>query len=108
MWEANHVWLIFLVVLLFTCFPAAYAAGERRALLAAPLWLLIGIVLRGAAYVFRAYAAGQRRDARRLGPRLRRVERADADPAGMCLGALSTGDPCWYDPFRSRPACSRC
>src|SRR5687767_4158459 len=25
-WEANHVWLIFVVVILFTCFPRGYAA----------------------------------------------------------------------------------
>ncbi|HEU5447784.1 MAG TPA: cytochrome d ubiquinol oxidase subunit II, partial [Acidimicrobiia bacterium] len=53
-WEANHVWLIFLIVLLFTCFPAAYAAASIA--LFWPLHLvLIGIVLRGTAYVFRAY-----------------------------------------------------
>jgi cytochrome d ubiquinol oxidase subunit II len=30
-WEANHVWLIFLIVLLFTCFPSAYAAATAGA-----------------------------------------------------------------------------
>ena len=50
-WEANHVWLIFLVVLLFTCFPAAYA--QASVALFWPLHaVLIGIVLRGAAFVF--------------------------------------------------------
>ena len=52
-WEANHVWLIFLIVLLFTCFPVVYAAISTA--LFWPLHLvLIGIVLRGSAFVFRA------------------------------------------------------
>ena len=53
-WEANHVWLIFLIVLLFTCFPNAYAAASVA--LFWPLHLiLLGITLRGASFVFRAY-----------------------------------------------------
>jgi cytochrome bd ubiquinol oxidase subunit II len=56
-WEANHVWLIFLVVVLFAGFPAAYAEIGRGLFL--PLHLaLVGITLRGAAFVFRAYAPG--------------------------------------------------
>jgi len=53
-WEANHVWLILVVVLLFTCFPAAFA---RLAIgLHIPLSLmLIGIVLRGSAFSFRSH-----------------------------------------------------
>ncbi len=54
-WEANHVWLIFLLVLLFTCFPKAYAALATNLLIPFHLALL-GIMLRGAAFVFRAYA----------------------------------------------------
>jgi cytochrome d ubiquinol oxidase subunit II len=53
-WEANHVWLIFLVVILFAAFPRAYAEIGRG--LFVPLHLaLVGITLRGAAFVFRAY-----------------------------------------------------
>ncbi len=55
-WEANHVWLILIVVLLFTCFPEAFAALST--VLHIPLTLLlIGIVLRGSAFTFRAYDA---------------------------------------------------
>lgn len=55
-WEANHVWLILIVVLLFTCFPEAFAA--LTTVLHIPLTLLlIGIVLRGSAFTFRAYDA---------------------------------------------------
>jgi cytochrome d ubiquinol oxidase subunit II len=53
-WEANHVWLIVVVVLLFVCFPPAFAAIMTA--LHIPLTLmLIGVVLRGSAFVFRAY-----------------------------------------------------
>jgi len=56
-WEANHVWLILAIVLLFTCFPRAFA---RIAIaLHIPLTLmLIGIVLRGSAFVFQIYGGG--------------------------------------------------
>lgn len=54
-WEANHVWLIFLLVVLFTCFPKAYAALATKLMIPFHLALL-GIMLRGAAFVFRAYA----------------------------------------------------
>jgi cytochrome d ubiquinol oxidase subunit II len=53
-WEANHVWLIFVVVFLFTCFPRGYAAMVTA--LFVPFHLaLFGIMLRGAAFVFRGY-----------------------------------------------------
>ena len=53
-WEANHVWLILAVVLLFTGFPSAFAAMSIDLFL--PLFaLLAGIVLRGAAFTFRTY-----------------------------------------------------
>src|SRR5437870_12958917 len=54
-WEANHVWLIIVVVLLFTCFPAAFAAIMTA--LHVPLTIvLLGIVARGASFVFRSYS----------------------------------------------------
>src|SRR5206468_11118218 len=53
-WEANHVWLILAIVLLFTCFPPAFA--RLGTLLHIPLSLvLIGIVLRGSACTFWRY-----------------------------------------------------
>src|SRR4029434_10657947 len=52
-WEANHVWLIVVVVVLFTGFPAAFSM--LATVLHIPLTiLLIGIVLRGSAFVFRS------------------------------------------------------
>jgi cytochrome bd ubiquinol oxidase subunit II len=53
-WEANHVWLIFMITGLFTAFPIAFAVLGTELYL--PLTLaLVGIVLRGAAFVFRAH-----------------------------------------------------
>ncbi len=54
-WEANHVWLIFLIVGLFTGFPLAFSVLSIA--LFVPFTLaLIGIVLRGAAFVFHLHA----------------------------------------------------
>ena len=62
-WEANHVWLILLVVVLFTAFPPAFATIATA--LNIPLTLmLIGIVLRGTAFTFRTYDV-QRDDVQR-------------------------------------------
>ena len=51
-WEANHVWLIFILVVLWTAFPEAFAAIMST--LYVPLSLAaLGIVLRGAGFAFR-------------------------------------------------------
>jgi cytochrome d ubiquinol oxidase subunit II len=51
-WEANHVWLIFCFVLLWTGFPEAYASITLT--LFVPLTLAaFGIVLRGSSFAFR-------------------------------------------------------
>jgi cytochrome bd ubiquinol oxidase subunit II len=51
-WEANHVWLVFDLVIFWTAFPHAFAAVMSA--LALPLWLAVGgIVLRGAGFAFR-------------------------------------------------------
>jgi cytochrome d ubiquinol oxidase subunit II len=53
-WESNHVWLIFLVVGLFSGFPTPFSI--LVIVLFIPLTLaLIGVVLRGAAFVFRTH-----------------------------------------------------
>lgn len=57
-WEANHVWLIVLIVLLFSAFPKAFAAVSIA--LHIPLVImLIGIVLRGSAFAFRSHEAAK-------------------------------------------------
>ena len=51
-WEANHVWLVFDLVIFWTAFPHAFAAVMTAAAL--PIWLAAaGIVLRGAGFAFR-------------------------------------------------------
>jgi cytochrome d ubiquinol oxidase subunit II len=51
-WEANHVWLIFIFVILWTSFPEAYASITLT--LFVPLAIAaLGIVLRGASFAFR-------------------------------------------------------
>src|SRR6266849_1135054 len=55
-WEANHVWLILVIVVLFTAFPPAFAT-IMTALHIPMTAILIGIVLRGSAFVFRKYDA---------------------------------------------------
>jgi cytochrome d ubiquinol oxidase subunit II len=54
-WEANHVWLIFVIVLVFTIFPPVFAALSIALYIPFSLALL-GIVFRGAAFIFRAPA----------------------------------------------------
>jgi cytochrome bd ubiquinol oxidase subunit II len=64
-WETNHVWLIFLVTGLFSAFPSAF--GALCIVLFIPLTLaLIGIVLRGAAFVFRTHGLRSGRPAIRI------------------------------------------
>src|SRR5205823_5563773 len=84
-WEANHVWLILIVVLLFTGFPPAFAAASIA--LHVPLTLmLLGIVLRGSAWAFRRYG-------RRALTRWSRVFAISSAVTpvflGMCLGAVT-------------------
>lgn len=55
-WEANHVWLILAVVILFTGFPKAYSALSVTFHIPLTL-MLLGIVLRGCAFTFRHYDA---------------------------------------------------
>ncbi|RMD62246.1 MAG: cytochrome d ubiquinol oxidase subunit II, partial [Planctomycetota bacterium] len=54
-WEANHVWMIVVIVCMFTGFPRAFAA-IGVALHVPLLLMLVGMVFRGSAFVFSAYA----------------------------------------------------
>jgi cytochrome bd ubiquinol oxidase subunit II len=56
-WEANHVWLIFCLVVLWTGFPEAFAAVMTTLFI--PLTLaVVGIVLRGSGFALRKPARG--------------------------------------------------
>jgi cytochrome bd ubiquinol oxidase subunit II len=55
-WEANHVWLIFVLVVLWTAFPEAF--GSIMSTLSIPLFVAaLGIVLRGGAFALKGEAA---------------------------------------------------
>lgn len=54
-WEANHVWLIYVLVMWWTGFPESFAAAMTTLILPL-LFALFGIVLRGASFAFRKYA----------------------------------------------------
>jgi cytochrome bd ubiquinol oxidase subunit II len=52
-WETNHVWLVFILVVCWTAYPEAF--GSLMSTLAVPLFIAaIGIILRGTAYALRA------------------------------------------------------
>jgi len=62
-WEANHVWLIFVLVIFWTAYPVAF--GSVMSTLSLPLFVAaVGIVLRGLAYAMRAGARTDREVAR--------------------------------------------
>jgi cytochrome d ubiquinol oxidase subunit II len=64
-WEANHVWLIFVLVMVWTAFPVAF--GSLFSTLSIPLFLAaIGIIFRGTAFALRGHAATIR-EARAIG-----------------------------------------
>jgi cytochrome d ubiquinol oxidase subunit II len=61
-WEANHVWLIFVLTVFWTAYPKAF--GSIASTLAVPLFIAtIGIIFRGAAYALRAGASNARESA---------------------------------------------
>ncbi len=90
-WEANHVWLILVVVLLFTAFPSAFQA--LAIVLHIPLTImLVGIVLRGSAFVFRSYGSRSARQRRRWGLTFAIASVVTPIVLGMAIGALVSGD----------------
>jgi cytochrome d ubiquinol oxidase subunit II len=94
-WEANHVWLIVAVTILFTAFPSAYALITTG--LHIPLTLmLIGIVLRGTAFAVRTHDITARLDGTSSTPAIWRYLFAGSSvitPAllGISLGAIASG-----------------
>ena len=89
-WEANNVWLVLVIVVLFTGFPSAFAA-ILTALFVPMCLILIGIVLRGSAFAFRSQLP-------RRGPTEMLLTRAFAVGSiitpimlGVSLGTLASG-----------------
>ena len=84
-WEANHVWLIFTFVVLWTCFPEAYASITLT--LFVPLTIAaLGIVLRGASFAFRK-AVFRTRDRRNFGAAFA----ISSVIVPYCMGAVAGG-----------------
>ena len=89
-WEANHVWLILVIVILFTAFPPAFAAVATA--LHIPLTLmLIGIVLRGSAFTFRSYDKRTDDMQRRWGRVFSIASLITPIWLGVVVGAISSG-----------------
>ena len=105
-WEANHVWLILVLVLLFVAFPEAFAAVSTW--LFVPILLLVfGIVLRGAAFTFRAYDVHTDAVQRRWGRVFSGASVLAPIMLGVVVGSLARGDAgpadrgwfSWVSPF---------
>jgi cytochrome bd ubiquinol oxidase subunit II len=88
-WEANHVWLIFVLVTLWTAFPEAFSSVMSTLFI--PLCLAaVGIVLRGAGFAFHRLAD------RRVGRRLAEAAFAISSVLtpffmGTVVGAVASG-----------------
>lgn len=90
-WEANHVWLILAVVLLFVCFPSAFA--RLSVTLHIPLTLmLVGIVLRGSAFTFRSYDSQRDDVQRRWGLVFSWASVVTPLLLGVAAGTIAAGD----------------
>lgn len=89
-WEANHVWLILVIVILFTAFPSAFAT--LSIVLHIPLSLmLVGIVLRGSAFVFRSYGSRDDASQRRWGRVFAIASIVTPVVLGVIVGAIASG-----------------
>lgn len=88
-WEANHVWLIYILVFLWTAFPQPFAAIMNT--LFVP-WLLVGlgIVLRGGAFAFRKFSSSFR-EARLHGAVFATSSVVTPFFLGMIAGAIASG-----------------
>src|ERR1043166_7447666 len=91
-WEANHVWLIFALTVVWTAYPTAF--GSIASTLSIPLFIAaVGIIFRGVAYALRARSGPQLAASPPAAPR-------SATPPAASSAAGSTRPHCWS-------ACSR-
>jgi cytochrome d ubiquinol oxidase subunit II len=88
-WEANHVWLIFVLVMVWTAFPVAF--GSMFSTLQIPLFLAaIGIIFRGTAFALRGSAATIR-EARVIGATFALSSVLVPFFLGATIGAVASG-----------------
>src|SRR6266403_1233123 len=90
-WEANHVWLILVIVVLFTGFPTAFAV-IMTALHIPMTAILVGIVLRGSSFVFRRSDVRDAAVHRRWSTLFGAASFFTPFLLGLCLGALASGE----------------
>jgi cytochrome bd ubiquinol oxidase subunit II len=88
-WEANHVWLVYILVFMWTGFPTAFAPMVTT--LFVP-WLLVGlgIVLRGIGFAFRKFSATLE-EARFYGAAFAASSFITPFFLGMIAGAIASG-----------------
>jgi cytochrome bd ubiquinol oxidase subunit II len=96
-WEANNVWLILVLVVMWTCFPRAF--GPLMETLYVPLFLAaVGIIFRGSAYALRGEAASIA-EARVIGAVFALSSVLTPFFLGCALGAVASGQvPAEGDP----------
>ena len=88
-WEANHVWLIFVLVIFWTAYPVAF--GSVTSTLALPLFVAgLGIVLRGIGYAMRA-GAGSARELERVDLLFAASSVLAPFALGVTVGAIASG-----------------
>lgn len=89
-WEANHVWLIFVLVVAWTAFPVAFASIAST--LTVPLFVAaIGIILRGASYALRGSAGGESMQSGLLGLVFSLSSILTPFALGAAVGAIAAG-----------------
>jgi cytochrome d ubiquinol oxidase subunit II len=89
-WEADHVWLILVVVILFTGFPRAFATIMTALHIPVTL-MLIGIILRGSAFIFGKYDTKARKVQKGWRAMFGTASLFTPFVQGITLGALATG-----------------
>ena len=89
-WEANHVWLIFVLVVCWTAYPVAF--GSIASTLAVPLFIAaIGIILRGTAYALRSGTARELASARPIDGVFAISSILTPFALGTVVGAIASG-----------------
>lgn len=88
-WEANHVWLIFVLVIFWTAYPVPFASIAST--LAVPFFIAaVGIILRGTAYAVRT-GAGSEREASRIDLVFSASSILTPFALGTMVGAIASG-----------------
>ncbi|MBE3602435.1 cytochrome d ubiquinol oxidase subunit II [bacterium] len=89
-WEADHVWLILVVVILFNGFPPAFARIMTAMHVPVTL-MLVGVVMRGSAFSFRSYGLCDDRARRRWGRIFAIASLITPLLLGVIIGAIASG-----------------